>query len=452
MNTVAWMTLVTAAAAMPLSAGSSLGIPCTAAIVSVRSPAGAGEHAEPPTDEQVAQAAAKYNAKIKALQEAREFNPGMLGPVADEALQGIDIASMSAGQMRSLFESANLHMYTTRAGEFDQRLAALSAEPTPEGALAAVQRLGFLGSANVEKQHAVIASMLDHPGLAGVLKDPEVWHKFSAFSWFVQPKAVKELAGRLVGLAPMMPERMPVMSAMGALALYDAVAEAGMPAAEREPLRARVVAVLKSARDRFDPADPSLKNISFGGASAGEYMDQQARRLDGPSGRGTLVGGPAPALEFIWASGDRPWKSLSDLKGKVVVLDFWATWCGPCVGSFPKMKEVAQRYRGFDLEIVGVTSIQGSHHGEGKTIDCKGDPKREMALMAEYITAKGLTWPIVFSSQPVFNGDYGVRGIPHVVLIDAQGKVRRSGLSFHDSEKLTAEIDALLREAGLRVP
>jgi thiol-disulfide isomerase/thioredoxin len=166
-----------------------------------------------------------------------------------------------------------------------------------------------------------------------------------------------------------------------------------------------------------------------------------------------LVGQPAPALHFDWATREGL-TTLADLKGKVVVLDFWATWCGPCVASFPQMRELTAHYQGSDVEIVGVTSIQGSITGlQPARIDTQGDPKKEMALMRDYIKAKEITWSVAFSAEPVFNPDYGVTGIPHMAIVGPDGKVRHTGLhpAMPHDEKLKL-IDAILREAGLPVP
>ena len=48
------------------------------------------------------------------------------------------------------------------------------------------------------------------------------------------------------------------------------------------------------------------------------------------------------------------------MKGNVVVVDFWATWCGPCVGSFPQVKELVEYYKGYNVTVLGLTSPQGA--------------------------------------------------------------------------------------------
>jgi len=162
-----------------------------------------------------------------------------------------------------------------------------------------------------------------------------------------------------------------------------------------------------------------------------------------------VIGKPAPALTFTWTTRDGL-KTLADLKGKVVVIDFWATWCGPCLSSLPQVRELAAHYEGLDVVVLGVTSIQGfvANLQPGR-IDTKGDPKREMELMREFITAKNITWPIVFSEQPVFNEEYGVSGIPHMAIVAPDGTVRHNGMhpAAPHAEKVE-KIDALLKEFG----
>ena len=166
-----------------------------------------------------------------------------------------------------------------------------------------------------------------------------------------------------------------------------------------------------------------------------------------------LIGQRAPDLAFIWSS-DPAFKKLSDLRGKVVVLDFWATWCGPCIATFPQIRELAAHYRNADVVVLGVTSIQGSVSGlEPDRINTRGDTAKEFKLTAEFMKQKEMTWPVVFTAERVFNPDFGVRGIPHMAIIAPDGTVRQNGLhpSMPHREKIQM-VDALLKEFGKTIP
>jgi hypothetical protein len=96
--------------------------------------------------------------------------------------------------------------------------------------------------------------------------------------------------------------------------------------------------------------------------------------------------------------------------------------------------------------------LQGTHYAaDGTATDTEGNPNLEYELMKTYVGEKNMTWTVAFAKQEVFNPEYGIRGIPHVVILDPEGRVRYRGLHPMEPGK-EAKIDALLRESGLDAP
>lgn len=169
--------------------------------------------------------------------------------------------------------------------------------------------------------------------------------------------------------------------------------------------------------------------------------------------RAALIGKKAPELLFTWSSRSGL-KKLSALKGKVVVLDFWATWCAPCVASFPEMRELTARYKDLDVVVLGVTTLQGAIVGlEPAPILTQNDPTKEYSVMKDYIKAKNITWPVAFATGELFNPDYGVYSIPYLGIIAPDGTVRHAGIDPRTpaAEKY-AKIDAILKEFRKKLP
>jgi thiol-disulfide isomerase/thioredoxin len=109
--------------------------------------------------------------------------------------------------------------------------------------------------------------------------------------------------------------------------------------------------------------------------------------------------------------------SLKSLRGRVVLLDFWATWCGPCIGEVPHMVELNGRFKGDDFALVGV-----SLDGDG-------------LALADFLDERKMTWPEVCDLRE-FDGAvptlYHVRGVPDTVLIDREGRIVARGLRGED--------------------
>ena len=176
----------------------------------------------------------------------------------------------------------------------------------------------------------------------------------------------------------------------------------------------------------------------------------EARARRNSAVRLAMLGKKAPSLgNTTWFGGKK--QSLSALKGEVVLLDFWATWCGPCRMLMPGLDEIQKRYADKGLKILGVTKpyAQGWLPEKGNTQ--RGQTVRGMTRDAflqhllEFRRRFGVDYPYVVTGKQGFDS-YRVGGIPMVVLIDKQGNIAWVRVGAGGEGLLEATIERLLEK------
>ncbi len=147
----------------------------------------------------------------------------------------------------------------------------------------------------------------------------------------------------------------------------------------------------------------------------------------GSSRRPEPTGPPKPAPEFALSSLAGEPVHLEDFRGKTVLIDFWATWCGPCRDSIPYYEHLYEGYRASGFAVVGI------------------DEDANAGDVRAFAKKNGMTYPILLDPDRRIFDAYGVDGLPTAFWLDAQGRIRRqwAGFDSRTASEISQELGAL---------
>lgn len=157
----------------------------------------------------------------------------------------------------------------------------------------------------------------------------------------------------------------------------------------------------------------------------GVILDSPPMQVKAPGQRN----GEAPEFALADLAGNRV--RLSDHRGHVVLLNFWATWCPPCRAEMPSMEKLYQAYRDRGLLIL---AISGDRTGQ--------------STVEAFVQEVGVTFPILLDPANEVFAQYGVRGLPTSYLLDRQGRIvsAEAGARDWNSQVARRVVEALLKE------
>ncbi len=208
--------------------------------------------------------------------------------------------------------------------------------------------------------------------------------------------------------------------------LVNAVTESKF---SRESLRAATgLGDILASQDKTEEAGQLYDRLALAASESSDARFQQnAERFESIARRMRLPGHFMELKGKVLAGGELDWASY---RGKVVLVDFWATWCGPCIAELPNVKECYNKYHDKGFDVVGISLDQGRD------------------VLEKFIEKEKLPWTQLFEDD-VHKGEgwshpmvryYGINAIPAAILLDKEGKVVSMAARGEDLPKLVEKL------------
>ncbi|HEV2861311.1 MAG TPA: TlpA disulfide reductase family protein [Pyrinomonadaceae bacterium] len=184
----------------------------------------------------------------------------------------------------------------------------------------------------------------------------------------------------------------------------------------------------------------TLHSARLYGRATGMLLEEGAA-LDAPPDVPAAEAEGPPELKIAeWI--DHPPATLETLRGSVVLIDFWATWCGPCRYTIPKLNALHRKYKDRGLVVLGVTDFAGGVEGGGET------RAEQLAFLRRYKRENNVAYGFAIADDHSNNANYNVISIPTAVLLDRRGRLRFITVSADDDESraLASMVEKLIEE------
>jgi thiol-disulfide isomerase/thioredoxin len=205
----------------------------------------------------------------------------------------------------------------------------------------------------------------------------------------------------------------------------------------------RLVNLLVESGRKMAATQALTDSLAYASSLKGSnFRDAVQDFLKGKQKQLRVLGEAAPELLIAkWL--DQTPATLASLRGRVVLLDFWANWCGPCLDAFPALNTLQEDYKDKGLVVLGVTKFYGQADGYTDV-----DHDFELSFLQRFKRAHRVSYSFAVADKDDNHRNYGVKEIPTTVLIDRKGVVRMIDVGSGDDAELRAMIEKLLAEGN----